>query len=210
MSTGGPITFEESPSSRRKTGDGARRVEMRDSIVINTPAAKAFDFLSDGNNDPLWRTEVDRMDVQGERQLGTLMIEYSSFFRFGHTVTPTQDQGAGVADEVRAGDAGHQPDQAQEHPHRGEDQRHPRAIHLRARLRPRSDEAGHACHPAAVARRRLVQPPHSALPPERQAGHRGALRPGASSLDKSAAITGTGTGLGRELALKPHQHRLTG
>jgi hypothetical protein len=90
MSTGGPITFEESPSSRRKTGDGARRVEMRDSIVINTPAAKAFDFLSDGNNDPLWRTEVDRMDVQGERQLGTLMIEYSSFFRFGHTVTPTQ------------------------------------------------------------------------------------------------------------------------
>jgi hypothetical protein len=50
---------------------------MRDSIVIDAPAAKAFDFISDGNNDPLWRTEVDRMDVQGERQLGTLMIEYS-------------------------------------------------------------------------------------------------------------------------------------
>ncbi|MFJ9428580.1 SRPBCC family protein [Streptomyces sp. NPDC101490] len=68
----------------------AGRVEMRDSIVIEAPDTAVFDFISDGTKDPQWRTEVDRMDIRGERALGTVMTEYSSFYRFLHTVTPTE------------------------------------------------------------------------------------------------------------------------
>lgn len=66
------------------------KVHMAESIVINVAAEKIFDYISNGNNDPKWRTEVDRMDVQGETQIGTVMVEYSSFYRFLHTVTPTK------------------------------------------------------------------------------------------------------------------------
>jgi hypothetical protein len=81
---------------------------MRESIAIDTADTAVFDFIGDGNNDPLWRAEVDRMDVQGERELGTLMIEYSSFFRFLHTVTPTRSSSS-RRQRGRARDAGTNP-----------------------------------------------------------------------------------------------------
>lgn len=68
----------------------AKIVSMEESIEINATPEKIFDYISNGNNDPLWRTEVDRMDVQGETKIGTIMVEYSSFYKFLHTVTPTE------------------------------------------------------------------------------------------------------------------------
>ena len=68
----------------------SKKVTMSDSIIINTSAEKLFDYIADGNNDPIWRTEVDRMDVQGAIEEGTIMVEYSSFYKFLHTVTPTE------------------------------------------------------------------------------------------------------------------------
>lgn len=65
-------------------------VKMSSSVEIAVPAQRLFEYISDGNNDPKWRTEVDRMEVQGEIEEGTVMIEYSSFYRFLHTVTPTE------------------------------------------------------------------------------------------------------------------------
>ena len=66
-----------------------KKVELQDTIVIEKSAEEVFAFVSDGNNDPLWRSEVDEMDVQGDIAAGTLLMEYSSFFKFMHTVTPT-------------------------------------------------------------------------------------------------------------------------
>lgn len=68
----------------------SKKVHMAESIIINTSAEKVFDYIADGNNDPKWRTEVDRMDVQGETNVGTILVEYSSFYKFLHTVTPTE------------------------------------------------------------------------------------------------------------------------
>lgn len=66
----------------------ARRVTMRDSIEVASPAPNVFAFVSDGSNDPQWRTEVDRMDVSGRVEMGTQWMEYSTFFKVFHTVTP--------------------------------------------------------------------------------------------------------------------------
>lgn len=66
------------------------KVRMAESITIKASAEKIFEYITDGNNDPKWRTEVDRMDVQGETKVGTVMVEYSSFYKFLHTVTPTE------------------------------------------------------------------------------------------------------------------------
>lgn len=64
------------------------RITMRDSIEIWKRPQDVFVFVSDGSNDPKWRTEVDRMDVSGPVKLGTEWIEYSTFFKWFHTVTP--------------------------------------------------------------------------------------------------------------------------
>lgn len=68
----------------------SKKVSMSESIIINAAPEKLFDYMVDGNNDPKWRTEVDRMDVQGALEEGTIMVEYSSFYKFLHTVTPTE------------------------------------------------------------------------------------------------------------------------
>lgn len=68
----------------------SNNVRMKESITINASADKIFEYVTNGNNDPKWRTEVDRMDVQGETKIGTVMVEYSSFYKFLHTVTPTE------------------------------------------------------------------------------------------------------------------------
>jgi hypothetical protein len=65
------------------------RISITKSVVIEAAPEEVFAFISDGTRDPSWRTEVDRMDVQGPTQLGTQMVEYSTFFRWFHTVTPT-------------------------------------------------------------------------------------------------------------------------
>lgn len=68
----------------------ANKVQMAERIKIEASAEKIFEYITNGNNDPKWRTEVDRMDVQGETKIGTVMVEYSSFYKFLHTVTPTE------------------------------------------------------------------------------------------------------------------------
>lgn len=66
------------------------RVSMINKIEINAPQDKVFDYISNVGNDPKWRTEVDRMDVQGPIEVGTLVVEYSTLFGpFVKTVTPT-------------------------------------------------------------------------------------------------------------------------
>ncbi len=67
----------------------SKKVFIAESAIIKASAEKIFDYITDGNNDSYWRTEVDRMDVQGAIQVGTILVEYSSFYRFLHTVTPT-------------------------------------------------------------------------------------------------------------------------
>lgn len=68
----------------------SKTVQMAESIEIMASAETIFDYLLDGNNDPKWRIEVDRMDVRGPLRLGTVMLEYSTFYKFLHTVTPTE------------------------------------------------------------------------------------------------------------------------
>lgn len=63
---------------------------MNHRITINAPRAVVFEFVTDVSKDPLWRTEVDRMDVQGPIEEGTLAVEYSTLFGgLMKTVTPT-------------------------------------------------------------------------------------------------------------------------
>lgn len=64
------------------------RVVMRQNIEVRRRAHDVFAFVSDGSNDPRWRTEVDRMDVAGPVALGTQWMEYSTFFKALHTLTP--------------------------------------------------------------------------------------------------------------------------
>ncbi|MBL7784304.1 MAG: hypothetical protein JNM36_00175 [Chitinophagales bacterium] len=67
-----------------------KKVHMVESIIIKASAENIFEYVSNSNNDPKWRTEVDRMDVQGEIKVGTLIVEYSSFYKFLHTITPAE------------------------------------------------------------------------------------------------------------------------
>lgn len=66
-------------------------VSMNHKITINRPVEVVFDYISDLTNDPKWRSEVDRMDVQGPVDAeGVLTIEYSTLFGgLLKTVTPT-------------------------------------------------------------------------------------------------------------------------
>lgn len=63
---------------------------MRESIEIDASPEKIFDYISDLTNDPKWRPEVERMEVKGEKQIGTLVIEYITVYRFFRFVTPTE------------------------------------------------------------------------------------------------------------------------
>ena len=66
------------------------RVLMNHKIVINASRANVFAFITDLSKDPKWRTEVDRMDVQGPIEEGTVAVEYSTLFGgLMKTVTPT-------------------------------------------------------------------------------------------------------------------------
>lgn len=59
-------------------------------IDIDAPRDLTFDFVSDLSNDPLWRSEVDRMEVRGAIEVGTVAVEYSTLFMgLMKTVTPT-------------------------------------------------------------------------------------------------------------------------
>ena len=66
-------------------------VSMSHTITIDKPVEVVFDYVSDLTNDPKWRSEVDRMDVQGPvDEEGVLTIEYSTLFAgLMKTVTPT-------------------------------------------------------------------------------------------------------------------------
>jgi Polyketide cyclase / dehydrase and lipid transport len=67
------------------------RMKLMNSVMIDAPREVVFDYISDIANDPKWRNEVDRMDVQGPIEPGTLAVEYSTLFRpFVKTVTPTR------------------------------------------------------------------------------------------------------------------------
>lgn len=65
------------------------RVTMFHKITINAPQAVVYSFVIDPSKDPLWRTEVDKMEVQGPIQEGTTTIEYATLFGgLMKTVTP--------------------------------------------------------------------------------------------------------------------------
>ncbi|WP_371170503.1 SRPBCC family protein [Aliiroseovarius sp. 2305UL8-7] len=67
------------------------RMKLVNSIVINAPIETVFDYISDISKDPNWRNEVDKMEVDGSIEVGTLATEYSTLFRpFVKTVTPTR------------------------------------------------------------------------------------------------------------------------
>jgi len=58
-------------------------------IEINTSPEKIFDYISDLNNDPKWRPEVAKMEVHGEKTLGTQVTEYITVYRYFKFTTPT-------------------------------------------------------------------------------------------------------------------------
>lgn len=68
----------------------AKRISLLESIHINASCEKIFDYISDVGNDPHWRPEVARMEVKGERKIGTVIIEYITIYRFFHVITPTE------------------------------------------------------------------------------------------------------------------------
>lgn len=51
---------------------------------------KIFDYISNLNNDHLWRPEVERMELLEEGKLGTVVIEYITVYKFFHITTPVQ------------------------------------------------------------------------------------------------------------------------
>jgi hypothetical protein len=66
------------------------RISMKHSVVINAPIQAVFAFVSDLSKDPLWRSEVDRMEFDGPNEVGTLVVEYSTMLGgLTKTVTPT-------------------------------------------------------------------------------------------------------------------------
>ncbi len=66
-----------------------KNITLLQSIEIRASAEKVFDYISNLSNDPLWRPEVTKMDVQGELRSGTVIIEYITIYKFFHIVTPT-------------------------------------------------------------------------------------------------------------------------
>ncbi len=68
------------------------RVAMTKKITIDKPREVVFDYIADLSNDPVWRTEVDRMEVRGPVEaLGAVAVEYSTLFGgLMKTVTPTE------------------------------------------------------------------------------------------------------------------------
>ena len=67
------------------------RMKLVNSIEVNAPVETVFDYISDIAKDPNWRSEVDKMEVDGPIEIGTLATEYSTLFRpFVKTITPTR------------------------------------------------------------------------------------------------------------------------
>ncbi len=51
---------------------------------------KLFDYISDLNNDHIWRPEVEKMELLEEGKPGTIAIEYITVYKFFHLTTPVQ------------------------------------------------------------------------------------------------------------------------
>jgi hypothetical protein len=66
------------------------RISLTESIVINTGPELIFDYISNVSNDPYWRPEVEKMEMQGETKLGAMIVEYIRIYRFFRIITPTQ------------------------------------------------------------------------------------------------------------------------
>ena len=66
----------------------AKNISLLQSIEINASPEKIFDYISDLNNDPVWRPEVEKMDVKGETKIGTLVVEHITIYRYFRFVTP--------------------------------------------------------------------------------------------------------------------------
>jgi len=66
------------------------RVTMEHRISFDAQQSNVYAYITDLSKDPLWRTEVNRMDVRGPIQEGTIAVEYSTLFGgLMKTVTPT-------------------------------------------------------------------------------------------------------------------------
>jgi hypothetical protein len=66
----------------------SRKVSIQESVEVLAAAEKIFDFMSNAMNDPLWRPEVEKMEMEGEPRLGLLITEYITIYRFFHIITP--------------------------------------------------------------------------------------------------------------------------
>jgi hypothetical protein len=68
----------------------AATISLTETISINTLPESIFDYISNVNNDPLWRPEVEKMEIKGETKLGAVIIEYIRIYRFFRIITPTE------------------------------------------------------------------------------------------------------------------------
>ncbi len=49
-----------------------------------------FDYISDLNNDHIWRPEVERMEILDDGKIGTVVIEYITVYKLFHITTPVK------------------------------------------------------------------------------------------------------------------------
>lgn len=68
----------------------ASKVFLKQSITIKASPEKVFDYVSDLNNDHIWRPEVERMEILDEGKVGTVAIEYITVYILFHITTPVK------------------------------------------------------------------------------------------------------------------------
>jgi hypothetical protein len=66
------------------------KIILNQSIIIKALPEMIFDYVSNLNNDPLWRSEVAKMELLDEGKLGTVVIEYITVYKFFHMTTPVE------------------------------------------------------------------------------------------------------------------------
>jgi len=67
-----------------------KSITLIESIHISADANKIFSFISDLNNDPKWRPEVESMTMEGESKVGIIATELITVYKFFHFITPVQ------------------------------------------------------------------------------------------------------------------------
>lgn len=61
------------------SADSPQIITIERTIEIEAPQEDVFNYFSDLSNDPVWRAEVDVMEIIHSPEFGSWSIEYSSF-----------------------------------------------------------------------------------------------------------------------------------